>query len=131
MGKRGFALIEIMAVVGIIALLSAIATPGLLGAKKTANESAAKATVRSLSSAAETYSIPHGSTYPEDVSSLAEYLTSANSYCADAAGTQTAVQGYNYACTMSAGGYIFEASPVSNSTGSVIYTATTGGVLTP
>jgi len=131
MGKRGFALIEIMVVVGIVALLSSLATPGLLGAKKTANEGAAKAAVRTLSSSAETYSISHGSAYPEDVDSLAEYLTSVHSYCADAVGTQTAVRGYNYACTMSRGGYIFEASPISNATGSVTYTATTGGVLTP
>ena len=63
---------------------------------------------------------------------LTDFISSASNYCADAAGGTTAVQGYNYACTITAGGYTFVASPVTlNTTGSVTYTASTGGVLTP
>ncbi|MDD5476636.1 MAG: prepilin-type N-terminal cleavage/methylation domain-containing protein [Candidatus Omnitrophica bacterium] len=135
MNRKGFTLVEIMIVVAIIALLAAIAVPNLLSARRTANEAAAKATVRSLSTAAETFSTSHSGAYPTDIlgaGNLQDFIASAGSYCANATGTATAVQGYNYACTLTSGGYTFVASPVTpGTTGNVTYTASTGGVLTP
>ncbi len=132
MKRRGFTLVEIMIVVAIIALLAAIAIPNLMQARRTANEAAAKATMRSFSTAAETYSAANSGQYPADVAQLTTFITSAGNYCADAVGGGTAVQGYTYACTLAAGGYTFVATPVNSpATGAIQYTATTGGVLTP
>jgi len=128
---QAFTLVEIMMVVGIISLLAAIAIPNLISMKRTANESAAKANIRSLASAAETASVSLGR-YPLNVAELQGFISSAPSYCADLAGGQTALQGYNYSCTMDLTGYTLVASPVTlGTTGSITYTATTGSILTP
>ena len=132
MNRKGFTLVEIMIVVAIIALLAAIAIHNLLSARMTANTAAAKANIRSLSTAAETYSTANNGAYPDTVARLTTFIGSAGSYCADAAGGATSVQGYQYRCTMTDGGYSLVANPVTvGTTGSTTYTATTGGVLTP
>jgi type IV pilus assembly protein PilA len=132
MNRKGFTLVEIMIVVAIIALLAAIAIPNLLSARMTANTAAAKANIRSLSTACETYSTANSGAYPDTVPLLATFIGAASSYCADASGTAKAVQGYNYHCTLGTAGYTLVASPVTvNTTGTTTYTATTGGVLTP
>ncbi len=128
---RAFTLVEIMIVVATIALISAIAIPSIISVKRTANEAAAKSTLRSLASSAETASVSLGH-YPLSVAELQGFISVAPDYCADVTGTQTPIQGYNYGCTMDLTGYTIVASPVTlGTTGSVTYTATTGGTLTP
>ncbi|MFH0855050.1 MAG: prepilin-type N-terminal cleavage/methylation domain-containing protein [Candidatus Omnitrophota bacterium] len=132
MNRKGFTLVEIMIVVAIIALLAAIAIPNLLSARMTANTAAAKANIRSLSTACETYSTANSGAYPTTVAELTTFISSAASYCADAAGTAATVQGYQYHCTLGTGSYTLVANPVTvGTTGTTTYTATTGGVLTP
>ena len=130
-GNQGFTLVEVMIVVGVIALLAAIAIPNLISMKRTANEAAAKANIRSIASAAETASVSLGH-YPTTVAELQGFISSATDYCADLSGGQSAIQGYNYSCVMDITGYTLAASPVTpGTTGNITYTATTGGILTP
>ena len=126
--NKGFTLVEIMIVVAIIALLAAIAIPNLLRAKISANDALAKATIRSVSTAAESYATAKNGNYPTDVTSLTgaspAYLNTA--YCG-----QT-LSGYLYTCTLSGSAYTVAATPVTVGTsGTTTYTITTGGVLTP
>ncbi len=130
MNKKGFTLVEIMIVVAIIALLAAIAIPNLLRAKISANDALAKSTLRSLSTASETFATANTGNYPVDITSLTgatpPYINT--EYCA------TTVSGFNYSCTFDASGghYTYTATPVTVGTsGTTTYTITTGGILTP
>ncbi len=126
--SKGFTLVEIMIVVAIIALLAAIAIPNLLRAKISANDALAKATLRAVSTGAESYGTANNGNYPGDVTSLTgatpAYIN--QPYCG------TTVSGYIFACTFSTAAYTITAKPVTVGTsGTTTYTISTGGVLTP
>jgi type II secretory pathway pseudopilin PulG len=125
----GFALTGMMIAVSIIALLAAIAIPRLLRMRMESNESAARATLKTISTALEAYATESKQGYPHDISVLVTldppYLN--KNYIRD-----SPLQGYNYVCdSLDVSGYSCSAIPQRcGLTGSKNYIITTSGVLT-
>jgi len=112
----------------IVPLLAAIAIPNLLRASMSSNEALAKATLRAISTAAESYATANSGVYPDGVYELTTanppYLN--NHYCNEQ------IAGYSYTCTFDKTGYKIIATPLTmGSSGSAEYTITTGGVMSP
>jgi type IV pilus assembly protein PilA len=102
--KAGFTLIEIMIVIGIIALLAAFAIPQMLRSRMNANELAAIAALRTISDSCQSYYnavVPH--TYPTNLSDLTfpnsnpSYVDPVLANAVDPANTK---QGYYFSYTL-------------------------------
>lgn len=97
--QKGFSLIELLIVVAIILIISAIAVPNMIHAKIAANQSSAAASLRTIDSASAAYSSSYQDGYP---GSLAVLGPPAGGATCNAAGLIDAVL-----VTGSKSGYVF------------------------
>lgn len=134
MNKKGFTLVEIMIVVAIIALLAAIAIPNLLRARHNANEAAAQAALKTISTACESYRAAQTTpAYPAD---LEDMTTSSNpayldTTFDDVANVNVDRQGYRFVYTqISSNQFVCSAIPITvNVTGTRTFAINESGVL--
>lgn len=129
-GKRGFTLVEIMIVVAIIILLAAIAIPNLLRARHNANEAAAIAGLRTLSSSFESYRAAQ--TPPAYPTALTTLSGATPPYIDSQLGGATK-QGYTFVVSGVSGGasYTVTANPQTPGvTGTRTFVVTANGVIT-
>ncbi len=101
LSRAGFTLVEIMIVVAIIAMLSAILIPNLLHARLNSNESIAQGTLKTIAQACESFRAVQ--VFPQYPANLAAITGSIPPYISDVVDTATTgvpKNGYNFTFTL-------------------------------
>jgi type IV pilus assembly protein PilA len=121
--QKGFSLIELLIVVAIILIIAAIAIPNLLRSRMAANEASAVGSIRSVNTAAVTYSSTYPSVgYPSSLTVLgpATAATSATSDLIDSVLSAGTKSGYLFVLTPGTGtpltGYSVTGNAVAQNT---------------
>jgi len=118
---KGFSLLELLIVVAIILIIATIAIPSLLRSRQAANESAAVASVRTITTAQVTYLSSSGGAY----GTISQLVTAG---LLDT-GFNAAKGGYNYSVTTNGTDYTIGAAPASTNNGRFGYYSTPDGVV--
>ena len=136
MDRKGFTLVEIMIVVAIIALLAAIAIPNLLRARLNANEAAAQSTLKTISTACESYRAAQTVPSYDPAANCANMIAAVPPYVDGGIFAATGRQGYifTYVGLNTVGGvtqqYVASAEPITdNVTGARVFSINETGVL--
>ena len=120
-GQRGFSLLELLIVVAIILIIATIAIPSLLRSRQAANESAAVAQVRTITTALVMYLSSSGGSY----GTIAQLV---NAGLLDA-GFNTTKSSYNFSITTNGSDYTILASPAAANSGRYGYYSVPDGVV--
>ena len=155
--SSGFSLIELLIVVAIILIIAAIAIPNLLRAKIAANQSAAVESLRTISSAENTFSSTYSDGFTLSLGQLGELKAGDPASCTEAAlidevlssngvGNVSTKSGYTYTFTpgtvaaLASGvpaacpgpgwtGFSVSATPITPSTGTASYCIDDSGII--
>jgi type IV pilus assembly protein PilA len=119
---RGFSLLELLIVVAIILIIATIASPSLLRSRQAANESAAVASVRTITTAQVTYLSSSGGFYGLNIAALVTDGLLDDAFN----GTRS---GYNYSIDSNGTDYTIWASPASPNNGRYAYYSIPDGVV--
>ena len=127
--NKGFTLIEMMIVVAIIAVLVGISLPSLLGNRRTANQQAALAEIRTIGTAAEGYFIANDN-YPSSNFFSTLYTDGYLPSRYNTANASITKSGYtNSVASAGPTAYTVQATPINENLGQKCYRVTEGGTI--